>query len=84
MRIVHYYSMKPEQDRVRVVAPEHAAYWGGLGLPAYFGGPFADRTGGLITFEADSVPKAELMVAGDLFVQEDLLEASVVKEWVPQ
>jgi uncharacterized protein YciI len=84
MRIVHYDSMKPEQDRMRVVAPEHAADWGGLGLRAYLGGPFADRTGGLITFEADSVPKAELMVAGDLFVQEDLLEASVVKEWVPQ
>jgi hypothetical protein len=38
MRIVHYDSMKPEQDRMRVVAPEHAADWGGLGLRAYLVG----------------------------------------------
>jgi uncharacterized protein YciI len=84
MRIVHYYSMKLQPNRVRVLAPEHAAYWAGLGLRAYLGGPFADRSGGLITFEADSVQEAERVVAEDPFVRADLLEASVVKEWVPE
>jgi uncharacterized protein YciI len=84
MRIVHYYSMKPDRDRVRMVAPEHAAYWHGLGLPAYLGGPFADRSRGLITFDADSVHEAERLVDGDPFVREDLLESWVMKEWVPE
>jgi uncharacterized protein YciI len=84
MRIVHFYSMRPEPDRVRAIAPEHVAYWHGLTLRGYLGGPFADRSGGLITFEADSVHEAELVVAGDPFVREELLESSVVKEWVAE
>ncbi len=84
MRIVHFYSMRPEPARIRTIAPEHAAYWRGLGLPGYLGGPFADRSGGLITFEADSVHEAELVVAGDPFVRKELLESSVVKEWVAE
>jgi uncharacterized protein YciI len=84
MRIVHVYSMKPEPERVRGVAPEHAAYWRDLGLSGYLGGPFADRSGGLITFEADSVQAAERVVAADPFVREELLEDSIVKQWVPE
>ena len=84
MRIVHFYSMRPEPDRVRAIAPEHVAYWHGLDLRGYLGGPFADRSGGLITFEADSVDEAERAVAGDPFVREELLESSVVKQWVPE
>jgi hypothetical protein len=58
MRVVHLYTMRDEPDRVRAIAPEHAAYWNGLGLPGYLGGPFGDRSGGLITFEADSIEDA--------------------------
>jgi uncharacterized protein YciI len=76
--------MKPEPERVRGVAPEHAAYWRDLGLSGYLGGPFADRSGGLITFEADSVQAAERVVAADPFVREELLEDSIVKQWVPE
>ena len=84
MRIVHFYSMRQEPDRVRAIAPEHVAYWHGLGLRGFLGGPFADRSGGLITFEADSVDEAERAVAGDPFIREELLESSVVKQWVPE
>lgn len=48
------------------------------------GGPFADRSGGLISFEADSLEHAEGIIAADPFVREDLLESSVVKEWLPE
>lgn len=34
---------------------------------AYLGGPFADRSGGLITFEASSPERAERMTAHDPF-----------------
>ena len=84
MKIVHFYSMKHEPDRVRAIAPQHVAYWHGLGLDGYLGGPFVDRSGGLITFEADSVREAENVVADDPFVREELLETSIVKQWMPE
>ena len=55
MRILYFYLMSDALDRVRAVAPGHAAYWRDLGLGHYLGGPFADRSGGLITFEAGSL-----------------------------
>jgi uncharacterized protein YciI len=81
MRILYFYLMSDAPDRVRAVAPRHAAYWRDLGLGHYLGGPFADRSGGLITFEAGSVTEAGQLVAEDPFVQEDLLERHWVKEW---
>jgi uncharacterized protein YciI len=56
-------------------------YWGDLGLGHYLGWPFADRSGGLITFESDSLSQAAQLVADDPFVQEDLLERRWVKQW---
>jgi uncharacterized protein YciI len=82
MRILYFYLMSDAPDRVRAVAPRHAAYWRDLGLAHYLGGPFADRSGGLITFEAGSITEAGQLVADDPFVQQDLLERRWVKEWV--
>lgn len=82
MRVLYFYLMREATDRVRAVAPDHAAYWRGLGLPEYLGGPFSDRSGGLITFEVPSVDQAERLLADDPFVQEDLLERRWVKEWL--
>ena len=82
MRVGHLYFMKDEPDRVRSVAPQHSAYWRGLALPNYVGGPFADRSGGLITFEIDSVQAAQQLVANDPFYREDLLASHWLKEWL--
>ena len=84
MRIAYFYWMKDDPDRVRTVAPEHAAYWRGLGLLGYLGGPFADSSGGLIIFEAESVETAESIIAADPFVREELLESSVVRQWMAE
>ena len=84
MKVIHFYAMKPDSDRVPRVAPQHAAYRHALRLPGYWGGPFADRSGGLITFEADSIKDAERVIAADPFVRQDLLATSVVKQWVPE
>lgn len=83
MRFLYFYLMKDgaAPDRVRGVAPDHAAYWHALGLLDYLGGPFADRSGGLITFEIASAEEAERLVADDPFVREDLLERRWVEEW---
>lgn len=81
MRFVYLYFMRDAPDRVRGIAPEHAAYWHARGLREYLGGPFADRSGGLITFEVPSAEEAERLVAEDPFVREDVLEKRWVKEW---
>jgi hypothetical protein len=38
----------------------------------------------VITFEADSLEHAEGIIAADLFVRGELLESSVVKQWLPE
>jgi uncharacterized protein YciI len=82
MRFLYFYLMTGVADRVLAAAPKHAGYWQQLGLPDYLGGPFADRSGGLITFSAGSAADAERLVADDPFVREGLLEQYWVKEWI--
>ncbi|HEX6206811.1 MAG TPA: YciI family protein [Actinomycetota bacterium] len=83
-RFAYTYLMKDEPERVRAAAPGHAAYWHDLGPPGYLGGPFGDRSGGLITFEAEDERAARRLVDEDPFVRQDLLEASWLKEWAPE
>ena len=82
MRFLYFYLMKDAPELVRAAAPSHAAYWRDLQLPNYLGGPFMDRSGGLVTFEMESLTEAEHLVADDPFVREDLLERSWVKGWM--
>lgn len=80
---VYVYSMVDDPARVASVAPRHAEYWHSLGLAGYSGGPFADRSGGLITFTADGIVQADAAVAGDPFVREGLLADHLLREWEP-
>lgn len=82
MRIAYFYLMEEDPERVRVVAPQHAGYWRDLAATGYLGGPFADRSGGLITFEAHSHEEAERLVANDPFLRQGLLQSRWLKEWV--
>lgn len=75
MRIAYFYLMRDEQDRVHAVAPDHAAYWRDLRVPGYVAGPLADRSGGLITFEAESIQVGDELVGNDPFVRADLHES---------
>ena len=34
-------------------SPQHVSHWQALHLDGYLGGPFEDRSGGLITFETE-------------------------------
>ncbi len=80
----YFYFMTADPDHVRIVAPRHASYWRELRLAHYRGGPFEDRTGGLITFDADDAAEAQQAVRGDPFVIEGLVEAHWLKKWTPQ
>jgi uncharacterized protein YciI len=83
MRVASCYFMADEPDRVAAVAPAHASYWQELKLPGYLGGPFADRSGGLIIFEADSWENAEQLARDDPFQRQELLHTRWLKEWTP-
>jgi hypothetical protein len=82
MRFLYFYLMGRDVDRIAIVAPRHARYWSDLRLPSYVGGPFADRSGGLITFEANSDEAARALVGADPFMAESLLERSWLKSWL--
>lgn len=82
MRFLYFYLMRDVADRVRAVAPDHAAYWRDLALQDFAGGPFADRSGGLITFDVASGEEAERLVADDPFLREDLLERHWLEQWM--
>ena len=84
MRFLFFYLMADDTDRVGEVAPRHAAYWHRLALPAYLGGPFTDRSGGLITFEADTPGRAEQLVTDDPFLREGIVSSWWLKQWLPE
>lgn len=80
-RFVFFYFMKKEPEKIKAVVPLHIEYWHKLKLNKYLGGPFADRTGGLIAFEAERIEKATSIIRNDPFVLQGLLESKWLKEW---
>lgn len=81
-RFVFFYFNRNEPEKIRRVVPAHVRYWKTAGVPGYLGGPFGDRTGGLISFVAPSLQAATDIILQDPFVLEDLIEQKVIKEWV--
>jgi uncharacterized protein YciI len=80
----YFYLMRGFPKQVQQIVPAHVQYWNGARLPDYRGGPFADRSGGLIQFRANDLTHAQEIVAKDPFVGAGLVEASWVKEWIPE
>jgi uncharacterized protein YciI len=81
MQFAYWYWMTDQPAEIRAIAPKHAAYWQRLALPRYLGGPFDDRTGGLISFEATSQEAAAQLVADDPFTRADLVTEAWLKVW---
>jgi hypothetical protein len=79
-RFVYFYFMRSDPEQVRATVPENVSDWHGLALADYLGGPFEDRTGGLITFRADAAQQA---VTDDPFVRKGLIETYWLKRWNP-
>lgn len=73
--------MKKETEKIRLVVPLHIEYWKDLNLKKYSGGPFSDRSGGLIIFEAKNIEGATKIAMSDPFVLENLIVNKWVKEW---
>ena len=81
-RFLYFYLMRKIPDAIRHLVPAHVQYWQGRDVPNYMGGPFADRTGGLITFAAASLDDAQQIIMEDPFVRDRLIEQSWIKEWL--
>ena len=80
-RFAFFYFMKNEPEKIGQNVAAHIEHWKVSELPDYLGGPFSDRSGGLISFSAESAEKAESMVQGDPFVSAGLLAQKWLKEW---
>lgn len=81
-RFTFIYFMKKEPEKIRSAVPLHIEYWRNLNLTKYSGGPFSDRSGGLITFETETIEEATKIAMDDPFVLENLIENKWVKEWI--
>lgn len=81
IRMVYFYFKKNVPQQIAALAPEHAAYWQVQGLAHYSGGPFEDRSGGLITFSVDNLDHAQQPVRDDPFIKAGVLEQHWIKVW---
>jgi len=81
-RFVYFYFNRNEPEKIRQVVPAHVEYWKTANLKEYVGGPFGDRTGGLITFVAANLEEATHIVQQDPFVLEVLVAEEWIKEWI--
>jgi len=78
----YFYVMKNEPEQVHEVAPNHAQYWRQTHASER-GGPFSDRSGGLIIFESSNEETAAETVADDPFQRAELLAHWRLKAWEP-
>ena len=83
-RFIFFYFNRFEPEKIRQVVPAHVQYWKTADLENYSGGPFSDRTGGLISFSASSLEEASRIIHQDPFVLEDLVAEKWIKEWMPE
>jgi hypothetical protein len=81
-RFVYFYFNRNEPKKIRQVVPAHVGYWKSANMKGYMGGPFGDRTGGLISFFAPSLQEAMEIILQDSFILEGLIEQKWIKEWV--
>ena len=81
-RFVYFYFNQNEPEKIRQLVPAHVGYWKTANLKEYLGGPFGDRTGGLISFAASSLEQATEIILQDPFILEGLIAEKWIKEWV--
>ena len=83
-RFVYFYFNRNEPEKIKQVVSAHVGYWKSANPNGYMGGPFADRTGGLISFVAPSLQEATDIILRDPFILEDLIAEKWIKEWTPE
>lgn len=82
-RFAWFYLFNIEPPLIEETVPLHVEYWKPFKSERYLGGPFEDRSGGLIIFEASSIEEAKGIAMKDPFNIHGLLGDRWIKEWIP-
>jgi uncharacterized protein YciI len=77
----YFYFLTGDTAHVARVARSHGRYWHSLHLLQFRGGPFSDRSGGLITFAARDEAEAARAIAGDPFIREGVIGQHWLRPW---
>jgi uncharacterized protein YciI len=80
-RFAYFYFMKNDPEKIAKNVAAHIKHWKRSALPDYLGGPFSDRSGGLISFSEESPEEAVALVLNDPFIASNLVEQKWLKEW---
>ncbi|MFC1585971.1 YciI family protein [Fibrobacterota bacterium] len=83
-RYVYVYFMKDKPEVIKDVVSSHSNYWKTCSLENYLGGPFADRSGGIISFSSESLEQAGQVIEKDPFTTNNVIETRWIKEWIPE
>ncbi len=83
-KFVFIYFMKREPEKIKNTVSSHVEYWKSKKLDHYQGGPFSDRTGGLITFASENLEEATDLINHDPFIKNDVIDKLWLKEWMPE
>lgn len=81
---VFKYMMVDNPEKIKAKVPLHIEYWKNQNFEYYKGGPFVDRSGGLITFSATTIDEAKRIVSKDPFMAGNVLDHYMIKEWLPE
>lgn len=81
-RFLYFYFNRDQPEKIKQAVPAHIQYWRSVNAKGYIGGPFTDRTGGLISFVASSAEEAAAIIRQDPFILEDLVNQKWIKEWL--
>ncbi|MGH2548729.1 MAG: YciI family protein [Thermomicrobiales bacterium] len=72
-----------DNEKRQAVRPSHRDYLRGLAADGKLlhAGPWADDSGSLIVYEAESLEEAQAILAADPFTTEGIVVDSVIREW---
>ena len=83
-KFIYFYFMRNDPAKIGKFVPVHVNYWKLSQVSGYIGGPFADKSGGAITFRAKDIEEATEIASKDPFILEDLLADKWIKEWITE
>lgn len=73
-----------DEARVTEIRPQHREYLSGLleSGKMHQSGPFPDRSGALIIYNAEDLAEAQVLLANDPFSVNGIIVSAELKEWV--
>lgn len=78
------YQMHNRPEQIKSTVLGHVSYWKSQTFEYYKGGPYADRSGGMIIFTAPGIAEARSIIEKDPFMKNGIVDTHVLKEWKPE